>query len=553
MEKAFLQDRLTKNPYQDSMGNDAHQGLERWLDKFHAPGVPSHTIITDPEYYIFLWFHNAVGNLINCPYASWESWEPKLKESTVNYSKTNSMLWGVEGIQSGTDFPWLPQNCIDLTPFVRQASLPEIKPANGDPIETLFGKTSAGSFSPYASDGQSSITLQMIDTEFCILDSLFYPWMKDINSPWWYRPDEVYTEWATPYPMATLEVQRPRMRYLEDPQIKESRTDAQYTYYSYKYIGVKPTNYSAFEINGGGVSNLLRSLTLSCDMCLVDLTGDVAGSSAGSTNLGVRSSFIFGESPNSGSGEQSDQEENSEATEPDANEELQEQQTQLAQWLEELNELLTEIQQQEEEDMPGEDEEEWMEKDDPEYNEDEYEDSYGEDEEQDVQDDFDEEDLYGDMDNDELEDDFDNSEWEDDSEAWEDDDSGETGDPNGDLSDYTMEEEAKDNESYGESDFTGEIQDDMMDVGSEQANDAASEQGWVADNAEVEGTDESMFDKAIGGAVDLVKSGMELVTDTISGGLDVATSENKTGFGIAGSLASAAMEAFAPSSPQAQE
>ena len=93
--------------------------------------------------------------------------------------------------------------------------------------------------------------------------------------------------------MATLEIQRPRMRYRNNPSPGDSRKDAEYTYYSYKYIGVKPTNYSPFEINGGGVSNLLRSLTLSCDMCLVDLTGDVAGSGSGSTNLGNRTGFIF--------------------------------------------------------------------------------------------------------------------------------------------------------------------------------------------------------------------------------------------------------------------
>ena len=69
---------------------------------------------------------------------------------------------------------------------------------------------------------------------------------------------------------------------------------------------MKPTSYAPFEVNGGGVSNLLRSLTLICDMCLVDLTGDVAGSGAGSTNLGNRTGFIFSESPNTGSGTQED-------------------------------------------------------------------------------------------------------------------------------------------------------------------------------------------------------------------------------------------------------
>ena len=65
------------------------------------------------------------------------------------------------------------------------------------------------------------------------------------------------------------------------------------------------------------------------------------------------------------------------------------------------------------------------------------------------------------------------------------------------------------------------------------------------------GTDESMFDKAIGGAVDLMESGIGLVTDVASGALDIATSAAKTAFGVAGSIASAAMDAFTPSSPQA--
>ena len=65
----------------------------------------------------------------------------------------------------------------------------------------------------------------MLDTEYSILDAIFYPWMKDINSPWWYKPDAAYTEWATPYPMATLEVQRPRMRYVNNASPSESRKD----------------------------------------------------------------------------------------------------------------------------------------------------------------------------------------------------------------------------------------------------------------------------------------------------------------------------------------
>ncbi len=114
---------MVKNPFQDVCGNDAHQGLERWLDKFHQPTVPNYTIITDPEYYVFLWFHNAVGNLIRCPYleAGYVSKLDKGEDGpAIDYSKINSTI-GATGIQSGTDDTSLPPECVDLTPFVRQA------------------------------------------------------------------------------------------------------------------------------------------------------------------------------------------------------------------------------------------------------------------------------------------------------------------------------------------------------------------------------------------------------------------------------------------------
>ena len=114
--------------------------------------------------------------------------------------------------------------------------------------------------------------------------------------------------------MATLEIQRPRMRYRNNAdKASESRNDADYNYYSYKCIGVKPTSYSPFEANAAGTSNLLRSLTMVCDMCIVDLAGDVIGSDSGTQNLGNRKSFIFGEQP-SASPDSEDGKEDAEAT-----------------------------------------------------------------------------------------------------------------------------------------------------------------------------------------------------------------------------------------------
>ena len=57
------------------------------------------------------------------------------------------------------------------------------------------------------------------------------------------------------------------------------------------------------------------------------------------------------------------------------------------------------------------------------------------------------------------------------------------------------------------------------------------------------------MDKAIGGAIDLAKSGIDLVTDVANGVVDVASTALKSAVGFAGNLASAAANAFTPSSP----
>ena len=155
------------------MGRSTHAGLESFLNKFHQPGNPTFTIITDPDYYVFLWFHNAVGKIIQCPYVTQNtgasSYVTRLEQSSVDFGMFNQALSNPTGI-SGNPNEQLPETCVDLTPFVREANLPPIAPAGGDKIQTLFGETAAGSFSPYASDGQKSITLQMLDTEYSILD-----------------------------------------------------------------------------------------------------------------------------------------------------------------------------------------------------------------------------------------------------------------------------------------------------------------------------------------------------------------------------------------------
>lgn len=100
MENKFHENDLVLNPYQDPMGDDAHSGLERFLDTFHKPGDPVHTIITDPEYFVFLWFHDALGNLIRCPYLN-AGYKPLLEGTSQEFDKTNAALCKTPSIQAG--------------------------------------------------------------------------------------------------------------------------------------------------------------------------------------------------------------------------------------------------------------------------------------------------------------------------------------------------------------------------------------------------------------------------------------------------------------------
>lgn len=356
-EPKFNDTEMTLNSFQDPMGRDSHSGLERFLSKFHQPTVPSHTIITDPEYSVYLWFHDANGKLIDCPYTN-GGYTPVLK--WLDVKSINSSFIGKYSILGGGEYASdLPEKCLDLTPFVHEAQLPEIAPANGEQIQTLFGNTTAGSFSPYASDGSKSITLQMLDTEYSILDAIFYPWMRDINSPWWYNSSAAFSEWATPYPMATLEIQRPRMRYREDPLPGISRADQEYEYYSYKFLGVKPTSYAGFAINGNGPSTFNRSLTFICDMCLVDLVHDAQSGANGGENLGVRKNFIFESKPNLSSDDTPDasNDSNDSGNQDDmtiSEQDLQDLADQVDGWIKEVEENERSASAQGEGDQPGE-------------------------------------------------------------------------------------------------------------------------------------------------------------------------------------------------------
>lgn len=254
----------------DIMGSRLHEGLEYFLWKMSLPNTPSYNINTDIKFSVRLWFHNGIGNIFFNPFLVLN--ENDYGNFTRNYELKEHSHRGLqfsdkndgEGIELG-------DMCFDLTPFVQSITLPNIGASAETKVETLLGSMQVGSFSPYSSDGGQDITFTLLDTQYSILDAIFYPWLKMIGNPRWYDPNNAYTGHSTPYPICTVEIDTP-MRWAPEPG--GTQENKLLTPYVYQYIGARPKNYTIPEINAESRSSLTRTLTMVCDLVIVDMNKD---------------------------------------------------------------------------------------------------------------------------------------------------------------------------------------------------------------------------------------------------------------------------------------
>ena len=361
--------------------------------------------------------------------------------------------------------------------------------------------------------------------------------MKDINSPWWYRPDKAFTEWATPYPMATLEVIRPRMRYVNDLKTYtnsqgKSRADNEslYKYYSYKFIGVKPTSYSSFQINASGPSTLIRTLTMVADMCIVDLLQDATGLESSSIKFGSKNKLIFEPEQSVGSGQ-----DNSTSTD-NGNEkkELEQKQQQKSELDQKKSENQQNIEQQAKGDMPGEDEPEMENKSGSEKNSNEYADNKNDDGKQ-------SETAKMETDTDQKPDGLDNQKNTSDDSAkgdWEKNNDGESSNTgaNQKVNDGEMERQANEqqnNSSDKESGFFSGIMDTMKNVGSAIMDGAKSAMGYVMGD----GGGAAAVAQSINGMTNGLTTGQ-------NGNVQVADNTQQSAGGVGSNLVASALNAI---------
>ena len=250
-----------------------HAGLEDFLWKISMPNTPSYNINTDLKYTVTMWFYNGVGETLSNPFLTNFNYNPKML-TVYGDMKRNSEFakHGTQALDIGTgNMPNLGAHGFDLTPFIQSIQLPDIGTTASTDVRTMLGTMKVGAYSPYTSDGGREISFTLLDTQYSILDAIFYPWLKMIGNSWWYHENTARTENTTPYPICILEVSTPMRWYPSGTGEGEFFTLNPYVY---SYLGARPKSYDIPEINAESRNTLTRRLTMVCDLVLVDMDSD---------------------------------------------------------------------------------------------------------------------------------------------------------------------------------------------------------------------------------------------------------------------------------------
>ena len=171
----------------DPFGTKLHEGLEYFLWKMSLPLTPSYNINADLKYSVRMYFHDSRGGICFNPFlnnAKTDYGDFRRNFEFLKHSNRGLELNPDKAVQDGEGNQLLSQEgyCFDLTPFIQSITLPPIGTTAATDVSTQLGTMKVGAYSPYSSDGGREITFQMIDTEYSILDAIFYPWLKMIGN-----------------------------------------------------------------------------------------------------------------------------------------------------------------------------------------------------------------------------------------------------------------------------------------------------------------------------------------------------------------------------------
>lgn len=123
---------------------------------------------------------NITGGLIGQDSESVKRLKPRsdTKQTIMNYITEGTMI----GDGDGT---------VDMTMFIQQMTLPNIQMSGIEDIQTLFGQFSTSGY--IIEPDSHEFTMNIVNTKLPIHETVFYPWMQEVTSPYWCYKDQPYT------------------------------------------------------------------------------------------------------------------------------------------------------------------------------------------------------------------------------------------------------------------------------------------------------------------------------------------------------------------------
>lgn len=114
------------------------------------------------------------------------------KMSFIDYVARAHHMTGTSGWFGGasddTSKPYLE---IDFSYYVQDLQLPQITMKEEGTVETMVGEFPVNG--KYVKPSSNQFTMNMINTKATLPEIIFYPWMKEVTSPFWAYDEQPYT------------------------------------------------------------------------------------------------------------------------------------------------------------------------------------------------------------------------------------------------------------------------------------------------------------------------------------------------------------------------
>lgn len=110
----------------------------------------------------------------------------------IEYLARAHQLAGEPGwVGSNSDTITSPNLQIDFSYYVQDIQLPQITLKEEGTVETMVGEFPVNG--RYVKPSTNQFTMNMINTKATLPERIFYPWMKEVTSPFWAYDEQPYT------------------------------------------------------------------------------------------------------------------------------------------------------------------------------------------------------------------------------------------------------------------------------------------------------------------------------------------------------------------------